>query len=80
MKNDVTIEQAAQALREAQAAYDDIHLAAEEARRLETAAKNELNSAQKAFDTAVEQIKKGAPRDSNWWSESYQPMGRQCDA
>lgn len=49
--------------------YDEAHSRYENARRVETNARNNLNEAQKAFDTAVADVKKDAPWDSNWHQE-----------
>jgi hypothetical protein len=38
----------------------------QDARREETAATNRLNLAQRAVDTAVAEIRKGAPNGSDW--------------
>lgn len=67
MKQDKTIEQAAQELREARSLYDELHRDSEAARTRETDALNALNRAQKAFDEAVAAVKKDAPWNSDWW-------------
>ena len=36
------------------------------ARSRETSARNDLNAAQRAFDAAVAEVRKAAPRDSDW--------------
>ena len=38
----------------------------EAARREETAARNKVNEAQRLFDALVAEVKKSAPRDSDW--------------
>lgn len=66
----LTIEAAHAGLKKAQELYDDAHNAYEAARSRETNARNELNRAQKAFDEAVADVKKGAPRNSDWHQEN----------
>ena len=47
-----------------------------DAQRDETSARNRLNNAQKAFDAAVEAIRKDAPRDSDWHSARQRSAAR----
>jgi indole-3-glycerol phosphate synthase len=46
--------------------YEDFKTEEARASRDTTSALNALNEAQKAFDAAVAEIKKAAPRDSDW--------------
>jgi len=49
-------------------AHADAVTAESIARNRETDARNRLNNAQKAFDAAVDEIRKAAPRLSDWGS------------
>lgn len=44
------------------------------AEREETNARNRLNAAQKAFDAAVLELRKSAPRNTDWY-DSHHKMG-----
>jgi chemotaxis regulatin CheY-phosphate phosphatase CheZ len=78
MKQDKTIEQAAQELREARSRYDELHRASEAARSREMDALSTLNRAQKAFDEAVEAVMKDAPRNSDWHSRTPRGESAKC--
>lgn len=65
------IEDLAKAVREAQEAYDDAEREARRARNKETDALNRLNEAQRAFDSAVDSMRKSAPRASDWKRDAY---------
>lgn len=69
MSNEFTHEQltvAAATIAQANAALQDARLQVEAARRVETTAINALNEAQKRFDALVVDLKKEAPRESDW--------------
>ena len=61
-----SIEEAAAVLREAQSNFDACSRAESMAWNRACDATNELNRAQKEFDTIVAAIKKAAPHGSNW--------------
>ena len=44
------------------------------ARRNETDARDKVNEAQKHFDALVAQVKKSAPRDTDWTRPAPQPL------
>jgi hypothetical protein len=54
------------AIASAQDHFDQKREIAAAARRNETDALNSLNEAQKRFDELVSEVKKSAPRDSDW--------------
>lgn len=65
-----TIEKAAEELRTAETRFEAARREYETASRAHTIALNGLNTAQKAFDEAVAEVKKKAPRDSDWADRS----------
>ena len=66
MSEPLTVEQAAAAVNAATDAYKAAEEAAAMAQNRSCDALNELNRAQKEFDTIVAAIKKAAPHGSNW--------------
>ena len=54
------------AVASAQDHYHRAHEAANQARREETTALNKVNEAQRHFDALVAEVKKSAPRDTDW--------------
>ena len=54
------------AVARAQDALDQAARRASEARNIETDARNEVNKEQKHFDALVAEVKKSAPRDTDW--------------
>lgn len=53
-------------LKEATTAYEEASCEENRARNVATDARNRLNRAQKALDGAVAQLRKNAPRDTDW--------------
>lgn len=62
-----------QAVVSATEAHQSAQSRASIARNEETDARNRLNEAQKAFDAAVAEMRKQAPRDSEWKRERGVP-------
>jgi indole-3-glycerol phosphate synthase len=60
------------AVASAQDYYHRMRELADQARRNETAALNKVNEAQRHFDALVAEVKKSAPRDTDW----RRPVGR----
>jgi hypothetical protein len=54
------------AVASAQDYYHRMHELANQAHREETAALNKVNEAQRHFDALVVEVKKSAPRDTDW--------------
>lgn len=63
-----TVAQAEEALQFCQNLYDQADSSYRAASRERTEALNALNAAQKKFDEAVGEVRKKAPRDSDWKS------------
>lgn len=61
-----TVAQAEEALLFCQNLYDQADSNYRTASRERTEALNALNAAQKKFDEAVDEVKKAAPRESDW--------------
>lgn len=61
-----TIAELANEISDATITYEHASAEKQAASMRETAARNSLNNAQKAFDKAVEELKAKAPRDSDW--------------
>lgn len=61
-----TIAELANEVSDATIAYEHAKAEEQAASSRETAARNRLNHAQKAFDKAVEELKAKAPRSSDW--------------
>lgn len=66
---DVTLEEALANLIRARQAYADADTALSYAHNVQTDALNELNRAQGVFDHVVAEIRKSAPKDSDWKKE-----------
>ena len=64
-----TVEQLTQEIIEAQQRYESAKQETSFARSTECAALNSLNSAQKKLDTKLAELRKSAPRDSDWGRE-----------
>lgn len=64
------------AVASAQDYYHRMHELANQARREETAALNKVNEAQRHFDALVVEVKKSAPRDTDW----RRPVGLPAEA
>jgi len=64
--NELSIEQAAQEVRDAQERWEQAHREAESRRADETDALNRLNAAQKKLDQAIHALKQDAPRNTDW--------------
>ncbi|MFA6125485.1 hypothetical protein [Sphingomonas sp.] len=62
----LTIEEASKALREARERHDIVKAEADAASRRECDARNALNQAQRDFDAAVEAVRANPPLDTNW--------------
>jgi hypothetical protein len=62
----VSIDDAKLALWQAQKLYEAAQEDADAARQIETAALNQLNKAQRVFDTAVSDVRAQAPEASDW--------------
>lgn len=58
----------------AQAHHEDLVRAEAMARSNECVARNRVNAAQKAIDAAMADLKKAAPRDSDW-AQERRPRG-----
>ncbi|MFA7195732.1 MAG: hypothetical protein WC210_08465 [Candidatus Neomarinimicrobiota bacterium] len=65
-----SLESILQNLFEAETKYRDASQKVSFARNEETTALNELNTLQKKFDTYVKELKKNAPRSSDWHRRS----------
>jgi hypothetical protein len=61
-------------LADAAKAREEAERAESLARSVSTDALNRLNAAQRAFDAAVAEMKKKAPRDSNWQRDGQPPF------
>lgn len=61
-----TVEDAKVLLQTAQSAFEDVEQAYRQASHVRTAALNNLNDAQKAFDAAVNDLRGFAPSGSRW--------------
>lgn len=75
MDDKTSIEQVATELREARNNYERASSHASMARNAECDALNRLNRAQKAFDQAVAEMKKGHPSDSDWGPNNRHTVG-----
>lgn len=63
------------AVASAQDYYRRMHELANQARRDESAALNKVNEAQRHFDALVAEVKKSAPRDTDWRRPIGLPAG-----
>lgn len=61
------LEHARKELEEAESLYESARREADAARSACTVRLNQLNEKQRKFDAAVAAVRKGAPRDSDWW-------------
>ena len=72
MTNDIDISDLIKQVRNATIRHAGAKDLVDEARREETTALNVLNEAQRLLDQKIEDLKKQAPKESDWRREDYQ--------